>query len=128
MLQANNHSTAMPELVRRPETPIRMRRLPAPRRAYSKSASFPEAVVACMIEARRPTQREIAVVAARIWKECTGKAAASWNNVAPQSAMYRMMVAAARLSLGDLPNGAAPVPDAPAEPAIWWRTDRQRQP
>lgn len=111
-------------LPRRRETAIRMPRLPAPQPAFSKSSSFPEAVVACMVEARRPTQREIGVVAARIWQEWTGKAAASWNDVAPQSAMYRMMVAAARLSLGGLPNDKAPTPDVAAERVIWWRTDR----
>jgi hypothetical protein len=128
MLQTNDRSSAMLFLAQRPETSFRMPRLPAPRRAFSKSPNFPEAVVACMVEARPPTQREIAAVAARIWKEWTGKAAASWNNVAPESAMFRKMIAAARLSLGELSNNQSPVPDVPPGSVIWWRTDRRRQP
>ena len=55
-----------------------------------------------MVEGRRPTQREIASVAARIWHESIGKAPDALDDVRLDPTLYPKMVAAARFSLGDL--------------------------
>lgn len=76
--------------------------MPARRRSFSRSSSFPEAIVACMVEGRRPTQREIALVAARIWHDSIGKAPDAWDDVRLDPNLYPKMVSAARFSLGDM--------------------------
>ena len=120
MLQANDHLL----LTQRPECSFRKPLLAAPPRSRSRSASFPEAVVACLVEGRRPSPREIAAVAARICKECRGSDGLSWQDVPPKSRLYKSMIAAARAALGDMPTARPGMPMPASEPAIWWKPDR----
>jgi hypothetical protein len=91
-------------LMQRPEFSFRKPLLAAARRNHSRSASFPEAVIACMVDSRRPSQREIATIAARIWKDCRRSDEPPWQDVAPESRLYKSMIAAARAALGDMPS------------------------
>jgi len=113
-------------LGQRPELSFRIPRLAAPPKECSRAATVAGPIVACMVEARRPTQREIALVAARIWKDWSGRSAASWKDVAPDSAPYRRMMAAARFALGDSAIGSPPAERSPGEPIIWWKADRHQ--
>jgi hypothetical protein len=117
MLQAND-----PMLPRqRPEFSARSPFLAPPRRSRSRSINFPEAVIACMVEGRRPSQQEIAIVAAQIWKDSRRSDGPSWQNLPPESPSHKSMIAAARIALGDIPI-TRPVPSIPScEPAVWWK-------
>ena len=70
---------------------------------------FAEAIVACMVEARRPDRQEIQAVAARIWAEVqTGRPRIGWCDLVPGCRPHRLMIAAARAALGeDRPSGVA---------------------
>jgi hypothetical protein len=96
MLQANDHK----RLTLRSESSFREPPLAASRRGRSRSASFPEAVIACLVEGRPPSPREIAAVAARICKECRRLDGPSWQDLPRESRLYRSMIAAARAALG----------------------------
>ena len=120
MLQANDHLL----LTQRPECSLRKPLLAAPRRSRSKSASFPEAVVACLVEGRPPSPREITTVAARICKECHGPAGPSWQDVPSESRLYKSMIAAARAALGDMRIARPASPMLRSDPAVWWRPGR----
>ena len=120
MLQANDHLL----LTQRPEFSFRKPLLAAPRRSRSKSASFPEAVVACLVEGRPPSPREVVIVAARICKECRSSDGPSWQDIPPESRLHKSMIAAARAALGDMPTARPGVPMPASEPATWWKPDR----
>ena len=120
MLQANDHLL----LTQRPECSLRKPLLAAPRRSRSKSASFPEAVVACLVEGRPPSPVEITTVAARICKECHGSGGPSWRDIPSESRLYKFMIAAARAALGDVRIARPASPILRSDPAVWWRSDR----
>lgn len=120
MLQANNQGL----LTQRPGSTFPNPLLAPPRRSRSRRSNFPEAVIACLVEGRRPSEAEIAIVAARIWEESRRADRRSWQDLRPQSRLYKAMIAAARMALGDLPL-TRPVAHIPSsEPAVWWRPAR----
>lgn len=73
-----------------------------------------------MAEARRPTRREIAAVAARIWCDWMGKSVAAWDNIRPGSAVHRRIRAAARLALGVLPKRQTVADERAPKAGAWW--------
>ncbi len=83
--------------------PIRFQpRLMPPARRSLVGNIFADEIVACMIEARRPTSLEIQRVAARIWSEVqAGRARIAWRDVMPGCRRYHRIIAAARAALGD---------------------------
>ena len=61
---------------------------------------FPEEIVACMIEARRPASHEVEAVAAKIWDDIQiGLSGIPWRDVVRDSRRHRQMLAAARIAL-----------------------------
>ena len=120
MLQPNPPSSANILLLHRPEARLRLPRPAGPRNRL-KPSIIPEPIIACMVEARRPTQQEIVAVAAKIWRDWNGKAAPAWEDVSPGSQAHRMMMAAARFALGNGPNVEMPASPRRGEPWVWWR-------
>lgn len=117
MLQANDQRL----LTQRPEFSLRKPLLAAPRRAHSRSANFPEAIIACIVECRRPSQREIVLVAAGIWKDCRRPNEPLWRDISRESGLFKFMIAAARAALGDRPTARPAPPILSSDPAIWWK-------
>lgn len=99
MLQRTDRSSFALILTQQPRTQFQIPCTPKARRTYSKSSSFPEAIIACMAEDRPPTQQEIGIIAARIWEEWAGITACPWR-VAANSALGRKIIAAAHVALG----------------------------
>ncbi len=120
MLEANHLSSPKILLLHRPEPRLRLPRPPGARNRL-KPLTIPEPIIACMVEARRPTQQEIFAVAAKIWRDWKGKAAPAWEEVSPGSQVHRRMMAAARFALGDGPNVEMPASPRRGEPWVWWR-------
>lgn len=117
MLHANDQML----LTQRPELSFQ-RSLPPPlRRRRSRCNSFAEPIIACMVEERRPSQREIAAVAALIWRDCRRSDGPLWHDIEPGSRLYKSMIAAARAALGLLSLGQSPSPALSSEPAVWWK-------
>jgi len=85
-----------------PAVPLRFQpRLMPPARRSLVGNIFAEEIVACMIEARRPTSLEIQAVAARIWAEVqAGGPRIAWRDIVPGCRRYHRMIAAARAALG----------------------------
>lgn len=73
-----------------------------PRQRYPNT-SVPEAVVLCLVEARKPTQQEIEAVAHRIWIEIRGPSRQEHGGLSPGSSSYRGVIALARAALGVAP-------------------------
>ncbi len=77
------------------------RLLPPARRSLVGNI-FAEEIVVCMSDARRPTRREIQIVAAKIWADIqAGSARLAWRDIVPGCRRYQRMIAAARAALGD---------------------------
>ncbi len=120
MLQANDQRL----LTQRPEFSFRKPLLAAPRRNRSRSSSFPEGVIACMVECRRPSQREIAMVAAWIWKDCRPPNGPLWPDIPRESGLFKSMIAVARAALGDTPIDRPASPIRNSDPPVWWKPTR----
>lgn len=118
------HTNDQMLLTQRREFSFRKPLLSPPRRGRSRSNSFPEAVVACMVEGRCPSQREIAAVAARIWRDCRRSDGPSWQDIEPGSRLYKSMIRAARAALGLLQIARPSSPILGSEPTVWWKSPR----
>lgn len=95
-------AAAAPFRVHRPLPMVIQPRLMAPARRSLIGNIFADEIVACMVEARRPTAAEVQKVAARIWAEVqVGDPLISWRELVPGCGRYRRMIAAARAALGD---------------------------
>jgi hypothetical protein len=83
------------------------RRLPAPvpRRRRYPGKTVPEAVVACLAEARAPTPQEVEAAAGWIWSDVRGFG--PWQGAAfgPHGFAHRRILALARAALGLPPAG-----------------------
>ncbi len=123
------HCESMPLLTSRTAGPLLASR--RPHRFGLQPGECPlvaAAIVDCMARARRPSEREVAEVAARIYRDVYGSAAAAWLQVRPGSPRHRSMIAAARFALGDGPRAPQESPLEPGEPWIWWNgSERSRQ-
>ena len=74
----------------------------APTRRPLVGNTISEAIVMCMIEARRPTNHEVQAVAAKIWRDVqAGSSKIPWRDIVPGCARYRRMIAVACVALGD---------------------------
>lgn len=120
MLQANDQML----LTQRLEFSFRKPLLSPPRCAQSRSNNFPEAVIACLVEDRCPSQREIAAVAARIWRDCRPSDGPLWQDIEPGSRLSKSMIAAARAALGLLPIARPLSPILRSERGVWWKSAR----
>ena len=80
----------------------------------------PREIINCMMTARKPDAREVARVAARMWKDCGGSPAWTCRYRSEHSLQWQAMLSAARIALGDGPaRDRAYKPVSPHE--VWWR-------
>jgi hypothetical protein len=85
----------------------------------------PREIINCMMTARKPDEREVARVAARMWKDCGGSPARTFGYSSEHSPQWQAMLCAARIALGDVPaRDRAYRPVSPHE--VWWRRPRFR--
>ena len=80
----------------------------------------PREIVNCIMTARKPDEREVARVAARMWKDCGGSPARTPGYSSEHSPQWQAMLSAARIALGDGPaRDRSYKPVSPYE--VWWR-------